>query len=626
VGALGVDLLTALLALTVLYARPVTVLGVLLGTTLLIPATLVTPHLHTSYATVNHVLIAAAALRVLAMARRGDLSRARFRVTPFHLALVLLVATWGVAGVVFAPTTEVPGTAMQRLVALIFVVAFFVVALALLREIDDPMLIMRTLTGFLAVTAVIAVVEHFTRASFGHWLFQQAGHPGPTTAAHVLETRAGHVRVRASGEFALAYAWVAVMLLPVAILVALRMRRAIRIGVPIVALVLLAIYWTYSRSAAAAVPAVFILVALAVRDRRTLFAGGATALGALLLFAADPTVRHHLSLTTDQGSVGIRFQRLPPILEAVSHHPFLGLGLGGLQSIGFVTTDNFYLAAYSETGVVGAAMLVVVCVTALAQAVRGITVTDRVRRAAISTSLIGFVAFLASGLFDDALLLSQPAQLAVLLVAIATATAEPELGFVALPKLSLPRTVFLTAAGALIGLAAYLAAPVVVSQERVFTTVSDLGTVAPEPTASGPALIGTVCDLAKVVGPSLPDTHIDCRDNFTAPGVGTLRVESRSSGETLQAYTTLKSVAARTYYLSALKTFPAGPPIAARATAWDTAPVSGAVLGLALALIAPLPLRRRRTPAPAPSPTVDRAPSIPAPGPPPRQAIPALDP
>lgn len=601
-GALGIDLLAALLALTVLYARPVAVLGVLIGTVLLIPATLVTPHLHTSYATGNHVVITAAALRVLVRARHGELGRDRFRATPLHLALTLLVTTWGVAGVVFAPSTEVPAAAAQRLTALIFVIGFFVVTLALLREIDDPMRVFRMLTGFLAVTAIIAVTEHFTRDSFGHWLFQQAGNPGPTTAAHVLETRAGHVRARASGEFALAYAWVAVMLLPIAALVALRIRRVIRIGIPIVALVLLAIYWTYSRSAAAAIPAVFVLVALAVRDRRTLFAGGATALGALLLFAADPTVRHHLSLTTDQGSVGIRFQRLPPILGAVSHHPFLGLGIGGLQSIGVTTTDNFYLSAYGETGVVGAAVLVVVCVTALAQAVRGIMVTDRVRRAVISASVIGFVAFLASGLFDDALLLGQPAQLALLLLAIATATAEPELGFVALPRWSLPRTLFLTATGALIGLVAYLAAPSVVSQERMFTTVSPLGTVVPEGTTSGQSLIGTICDLSKLVGPSLPRTHIDCRDDFTAPGVGTLRVESPSPRQTLQAYTTLTSVAARTYYLSAFQTFPTGPPIAARATAWDTAPVSGAVLGLALGLIAPLPLRRRRPLGP-PRPT-----------------------
>jgi len=57
------------------------------------------------------------------------------------------------------------------------------------------------LTGTLAITAVVAVIEHYTRNSFGHWIFSIAGHLGDTDAAHVLESRAGHVRVR-SGEHA----------------------------------------------------------------------------------------------------------------------------------------------------------------------------------------------------------------------------------------------------------------------------------------------------------------------------------------------------------------------------------------------------------------------------------------
>jgi hypothetical protein len=596
-GSLSIDLLTLLLALTVLYAGPAVMFGVLIGSVLLIPATLVTPHLHTSYATVNHLLVAAALIRVAAMARRGLLSRDCFRATPLHLALALLIATWGIAGVVFAPSTEVSATALQRLAELGFAIGFFVVMLALLRHLDDVMLAVKLLTGFLAVTAVIAVLEHFTRDAYGHWLFQAAGHPGPTTAAHVLETRAGHVRARASGEFALAYAWVAVMLLPAAALVALRMRRVLRVGLPVIALILLAIYWTYSRSAAAAVPVLFLLLAATVRDRRTLFAGGAAALGVLVLFALDPTIHHHLSLSTDSGSVGIRFQRLPPILNAVSTHPYLGLGLGGLQSIAVTTTDNFYLAAYGETGVVGAAVLVAVCLTAVVQAGRGIVVTDRVRRAVVMTSTLGFIGFLASGLFDDALLLAQPAQLGLLLVAMATAAAEPELGYTPLPQWSAPRVAVLTAAGALIGLAAYLVAPIQVSQERTFTTIGPLRALVSGGGDVGQSLIGTVCALSKTIAPTLPKTTIDCRDDYTAPGLGTLRVEAPTTQQTLHAYATLKSVANRTYYLSDFQTHPTGEPIAARATAWRTAPVSGAVLGFALAFIAPLPFLRRRRPA-----------------------------
>jgi hypothetical protein len=445
--------------------------------------------------------------------------------------------------------------------------------------------------------------------------------------------------VRASGEFALSYAWVAVMLLPVATLVALRMsmRRVIQFGVPLVGLLLLAIFWTYSRSAAAAVPAVFILLAIAVRDRRSMVIGGLTALGALVLYAADPTIHHHLSLSTDQGSVGIRFQRLPPILAAVSHHPYLGLGLGGLQSISVTTTDNFYLSAYAETGAVGAAVLVAVCATGLAQLARGMVVADSVRRRVVAASFLGFVAFLVSGLFDDALLLGQPSQIAMLLLALGTAAAEPELGFLRMPSWSTPRIVALTAAGALIGLVAYIAAPVVSSQERTFTTVSPLGTVYSGGIGVGPSLIKTICDIADGVRTTLPHTHVDCRDNYTGPGLGTLRIETPSTSQTLRAYTAVKSAADRVYYLADFQAIPAGPPISARATAWQTAPESGAALGFALAFIAPLPLRRRRRAVPLPAGPSD----VTGPPPPepdadpatgierlrrPRPVIPALDP
>jgi O-Antigen ligase len=595
-GPLLVDLVTAALLLTALYARPTIVLGVLVGTVMLIPATLVAPHLHTPYATVDRLVIASAALRLAAMARNGALRRDHFRATPLHLALALLAATWALAGVVFAPQSEQPGIAGQRIVGLLVVVIFFVVSLALLRLIDQPWLVLRMLTVTLVVAAGIAVFERFTGHSYGRWLFDLAGNPGPTVAAHVLETRAGHVRVRASAEFALAFAWMGLMLLPVVTVVALRMRRLVRIGIPVIVLVLLAIYWTYSRSAAAAVPVIFVLLAIGVRNRRTTLLAAAGVTASLVLFAVDPTIRHHLSLATDQGSVGIRFQRLPPILAAVAHHAYLGLGLGGLQTIGVTTTDNFYLAAYSETGVVGAAILIAFCVTALAQSARGLNLADSMRRSVVAASVIGFVAFLASGVFDDALLLGQPAQLALLLLAIATATAEPELGFAPMPKWSPLRAISLTSAGALIGLAAFLIAPVVVSQERTFSTVGPVGDEFGG-AETGPALIGTICDLAHAVAPSLPDTHISCRDDFTAAGVGTLRVEAPTAKQTLAAYATLGRTAHQALYLTAYQTQPTGSPIAARATLWGTAPASGAALGFAIAWIAPLPLRRRRAPA-----------------------------
>ncbi|HWB66818.1 MAG TPA: O-antigen ligase family protein [Mycobacteriales bacterium] len=595
-GPLVVDLVTAILMLAVAYGSPRTMLGVLIGTLLLIPEPLVAPHLHTSYATVDDLVIAAAAVRLVSMYRRGEIGRDQLRATPTHLALALLLVTWAVVGVVFAPLSGVPSAAVLRMVNLTFVALFFVVVLTLLRVIDRSDDAVRMLTRAFGVAVVIAVLEHFSGRAYGHFLFNLAGHPGPTVAAHVLESRDGHVRVRSSGEFALAFAWVAVMMLPFVAARAVRTARRYWVWLPVLALTLLAIYWTYARSAAAAVPVVLVLAALFTRDRRMVWLAGAAVVVSVALFAFDPTIRSHvnLSLSSTSGSTAVRFQRLPPILAAVAPHPYLGLGLGGLQTIGFLTTDNFYLNAYGETGVIGAAILLAVCLLLLLQVGRGLLVADPRRRMVTGAAAVGVIAFFASGAIDDALLIQQQAMMLVLLVAVSIAATEPERGPALMPRWSTRRTAFLTAAGALAGLAAYLLAPVTVSQERQFGTVSALRNIYPyDAITSGQLLIGTVCSLASAIDPTMPDVHINCIDDYGPAGVGTLRIESPSTRQTLAAYDTLANTVHHAASLAAYQTFTSGPPISSRATIWKTAPASGAVLGFAIAMLAPLPLRRR---------------------------------
>lgn len=593
-GPLVIDLLTGIFVLVVLYARPTVVLGVLVASLLLVPATLVTPHLHTSYATVNHVLIAAAGIRIALMARQGR--RAIVHATPVHLALGLLLITWTADGVVFAPASGIPSTALIRLVNLAFVAGFFVVALALLRLIDRPRFVVRALATTFGIAAAIAVIEHFTHQAFGQRLFDFAGERNSTTASNVLESRAGHLRVRSSGEFALAFAWVSVMLVPLLTVYVIRMRRWRSVGLPLLAITILSLYWTYTRSAVAAIPLLLVLLALAIRERRTALLASITVIVGVGLFLADPTLRHHLSLTTDTGSVGVRFQRLPPILDAVAQHAYLGLGIGGLQNIGVPTTDNFYLYAYGDTGAVGAAILVAFCLTALVQSGRGLRLDNRNNRALVVACLIGFVAFLLSGVVDDALLLAQPAELAILLVAVATATAETELGFAQLPRWSTRRVAFLSASGALLGLAALLATPVRYAQERTFSTVSAYRNAGQyDAVTSGTFLITTVCDVAKAIEPSLPDADISCLDNFGPAGVGTLRIETPSRSSTLAAYRQLASTLHNSaYYLEFFDTQSSGGTMRAVPSGLRTAPASGAALGAAIGFIVPWPLRRRR--------------------------------
>lgn len=593
-GVLLIDGGTALGALICLYSRPTAVLGLLIASMMLIPSTLVAPHVLTSYATVNHVLIGAAAVRLAVMAKQGGHSRL-FTATPLHLALALLVVAWVADGLAFAPPSGIPTVALQRLLNLAFVAGFFVITLALCRLIDNPRFVVRTIIVTFMISAVISLLEHLTKVSYGEHVFTLAHEAGSTTASHVLETRAGHVRVRASAEFALAYAWLAIMVLPFLTTSALRMRRWLITGTPLLLIVLAAIYWTYARSAAAAVPVVFVLLAITLLKRREILLAATGVLASAGLFFFDSAIRHHLSLQTDVGSVGVRFQRLPPILDAVSHHAYLGLGIGGLQTIGIPTTDNFYLYSYGDTGAVGAAILLVVCITALLQAGRGLRVQDAYRRVVCAACFIGVIAFLVSGLLEDALLLSQPAELVMLLMALGTATMEPELGTALMPKWSFRRVVFFGAIGSLAGLAAMLIAPVTVSQQRLFSTVSPLRNIGQyDAVTVGRLLIATVCQTAHDIEPSLPHTHISCLDDYGAAGVGTIRISSRSEADTLHAYDQLTATLRQVSYLTSFDTQETGPPVSSRSTLWRTAPASGAALGVAIGFVVPLPLRRRR--------------------------------
>ena len=306
-GVLLIDGGTLLGVLVALYARPTAVLGLLVGSMMLVPSTLVAPHMLTSYATVNHILIGAAAVRLATMAKQGGWNRL-FTATPLHLAIALLIVTWAANGLAFAPAGGIPTIALQRIIDLGFVGLFFIVALALLRWIDDPRFVMRALLVTFGMSAGLAVLEHLTNQSYGEHLFNLAGESGSTTASHVLESRGGHLRVRSSGEFALAYAWVEIMVLPFITMLAIRGRKIKASGVMLMALTLASLYWTYARSAAAAVPVVFILVALVMRQRRAILLAATSALVSIGLYFFDGAIRDWQVVVPDFGTVVGPFQ------------------------------------------------------------------------------------------------------------------------------------------------------------------------------------------------------------------------------------------------------------------------------------------------------------------------------
>ena len=196
-GVLLIDGGTVLGVLVALYARPTAVLGLLIGSMMLIPSTLVAPHMLTSYATVNHILIGAAGVRLATMAKQGGWNRL-FTATPVHLAIALLIVTWAANGLAFAPPGGIPTVALQRVIDLGFVGVFFIVTLALCRWIDDPRFVMRALLVTFGVSAGIAVLEHFSNQAYGEHLFNLAGEAGSTTASTTPRTAAIAAQVKAA--------------------------------------------------------------------------------------------------------------------------------------------------------------------------------------------------------------------------------------------------------------------------------------------------------------------------------------------------------------------------------------------------------------------------------------------
>ena len=126
---------------------------------------------------------------------------------------VVVVVSFVIGVVVSASGAGSIGQAGYRLADLGDVLVFLMVGLALMREIDDP----RTSAGAVGVSLLvvggIAVGEHASGWSFGHWLFSRLPDQAATDAASPLQPRAGALRERAGFEFhhntvgeALAYA------------------------------------------------------------------------------------------------------------------------------------------------------------------------------------------------------------------------------------------------------------------------------------------------------------------------------------------------------------------------------------------------------------------------------------
>ncbi len=586
--AAGVVVLAAALAAVAAFAPLRWGFAALVGTVLLVPATLVVPNGFTPVPTVGRVVLVAGALALAVRTWRGDVPAGTWAPTRVHVALGAFLAVALLVGVGAAAPTASLATSVLTWLDLVEQAAFFVVALAWIRALGDLREVARLVTGVLLVVALVAVVEHLTGRSWGAWLFAGVPAQQGTNAATALGVRAGQVRVRAGAEFALEYAWVAVALLPLAAVAATRLRRRWRwpATVVLVGLPVLSIYWSFTRSAAVGLVLVLLVAALAARDRPLGVLAGIAVVAVSALLLVVPSTLHALSFAVDRGAINVRFERLPAILGLVASRPWTGLGLGGLDAAGFPTTDSSFLLAYADLGVTGAATLVAMLLVALAGAGAAVLGGRGTPRRVGAAAVAGAAALVIGAVTFDAFSVLGAARVFWLLVALGVVAGEQVRGRTR-RAVFVPRRLVWPLALAVVGGLAALLAPVHVARSFAFATLSARDeAVAYDPVSVGQTLIHTTCGAASAVTAEHAGATVSCRDRHDAAGVGMLRVAAPSPAALESTVTAIVHTVRTTTPVTGLTLLPEAPPGRGRPTLLATAPLWLFVLGL-LALLWP---------------------------------------
>jgi hypothetical protein len=541
---------------------------VLVASVVLVPATLTLPNGVSSYLTVHRVVLLGLVAGLLVRRRPRT-----WRPTPTSLAFVVFLALLLVAGVLLASPSVAFGTEVSRYADFVEQAVVLVACTAVVRNDPDAAWFVIPVTGVLLVSAAIGVVEHFTHHSWSHWLFSQLPSQQGSPAAGPLALRQGQVRVRAGNDYPLGYAWVLAALLPFLVVMSLRLRRSrVLLLVGGGSLVVAAIYWSYARSALFGVLVALIVTGLAARDRRVgIVVCAAVALG-VAAFVFAPQLSHHFSSAIDQGSIDVRQQRIPIVLEAVAHRPWTGLGLGGLLLLGLPSTDATYLLIYGDAGVAGLAGLAGLLGVAAFGVARGLAAQPRDLRRAAAAALGATLAVVAAGLAFDAMSLVGTADVLWVVVGMGVAIGERARRPVSMrivPDLFAP----VVALAALGGVALVLLAPSHYAQQLSFTTLPVTRDSANyDPVVTGDQLVATACSAVEAQTAQLHGVTTNCRNLFTAPGVGALRVQASSRDSVRAAENTLAG-AAKFAGVPNFATLPASPIERGRPTVYITAPL-----------------------------------------------------
>lgn len=568
---------------------------------LLVPDTLRLPFLSDQLIVVR-VAPLAFLVGLLVRAGRGELAPRAFRPSPATAGLAGFALVAWVVGVMGADGPVPPTFARDAWLILPEQLVVLVAATAAVRTIGS----VRAATTLAAVTvgaAAIAVVERVTGSGYAQRIFDAVPEQRTAESGGRLEVRSGTVRPRVASRFSLAYAWQATILLPMVAAAAAVTPRARQVAA--VGLVGLAVALTASRSAYAGLAMGLVALALLVRRRSvTVAVGVAVAVGGLLL-AGSGLAGAAFGAPEASGSNAVRDERAPVVLDAVADDPFTGIGYGGLLARGLPTTDSSWLQLHAELGVAGLSGLVLSMALAVGAMVPALVGTaERPQRALAAASAAGLLLSLVGAAYFDLFTGRQSVLVLWVLAAIGVVAGEeattspddrPSLGVGA--RL-LARPLF-PALGLALGAVVFAIGP------RPATAEVDLHTVPPatDAVAGGPdsfvgrTLARTTCAVLEGAA-SGAGADTTCFLPFgQGAGAARLRVASDDPDRTDAALEQALTAAAQqvpSAWALRIEREDRSLPAPVR-----TAPLTGAVGGLALAILWPMRLREAAGSQPA---------------------------
>ncbi len=585
--------------------------AVLVASTFFIPGAILFPDAP-AYLFVLRLGLWAACAGLLVRAGTGEIPTSALRPSRALIALALFVAVAYVVGVAGGAYPSQSERAFELWLLLVDQLLFLWAATVAVRVLGFRFVAVTAVASVVGV-ACIAILERLTGGSYAHWWFRHQR--TFALAGQELERRGASSRVRASGEFALQFAWVLAFFMPLLAVFALRARRIVALAAPCV--VALAIVLTVTRSVFAGLLAGGVCLILFARgDRRIIGGLAAAALAAGLLYLAADSVRQPYQ-AADPESEGVRTRRLSVLTEELARRPWTGLGLDGASQRGIDSTDSAMLATYAGIGVIGVAALVGALGAAGFTALAAGSIADATM-APLAGSVLGGLAAGGLGMFAFDSLSGPLASwnlwlLAALGVGLYEEAAAARAGPLRPRSVKLSRRrLMLPAVGLVLGGAVAVVAPTHIAvQLRIFTLSPSYLTKTESGHADfvGRVLVQATCDATKSALDLTSSASLDCFDPLrSGPGAGTVRIEARSAAELAAAQATFTQVAKRVHPATRISIVT--PPQRARSTWARTAPLTLPLLfGEAALLLPAVRFRRRDATATGPPAAARRTPA-----------------